>query len=42
MATWWELGLTKLSIRAFTLVGEGPFSTTVTGRTSEDGKMELV
>ena len=32
----------NISIRAFTSVGAGPFSTTITGRTSEDGKMELV
>ncbi len=32
----------NISIRAFTSVGAGPFSTIVTGRTSEDGKMILI
>ncbi len=32
----------NISVRAYTSVGAGPFSTTVTGRTSEDGKMELI
>ena len=29
----------NISIRAFTSVGAGPFSTTITGRTSEVGKI---